>query len=381
MDDSTNDDKFAGKQNEYYEKNVTELFEEKELKIKWHKEILENDSMQEYFKNFNPHSIDTFISFYLAEKYLAYKYADSYQRRADTKRSRWIDAAEKHLKIIQHKKMFDAQCLWRAEQIQLEGVAISFDFRCWIKDILNCPFIEAVTEDDIRMYQDYLATTDFDYRDDDDFHDMQNYDRFRENYHGDEDEGTPLPDWYDYHNLRTGNSSLLLLPDIRGEKEDFYIELFRDDACKDAPPPAPYVPDTRGILMTSDIEKMTFFVKTFEDEETRVKYGNYLAVNKKQEDTDFDLGDLLYDLKNEEEVFPIAAHHDYREALFKAYNSFYAKKLAEYLPIAHQQYLFNRQMGLITKAPDNFYLGLRGKYLNMILDGRALNGEPRNLDF
>ena len=77
-DNINNEDENIKTHSNRFEKSVTELFKEKELKIKWHKEILENASMQEHFKNFHPASIDSFISFYLIEKYFAYKYADSY---------------------------------------------------------------------------------------------------------------------------------------------------------------------------------------------------------------------------------------------------------------------------------------------------------------
>ena len=54
---------------ERFQSSVTELYNEKELKTKWHKEILENPSMQEYFKSFSSSSIESFISSYLIDKY------------------------------------------------------------------------------------------------------------------------------------------------------------------------------------------------------------------------------------------------------------------------------------------------------------------------
>ena len=265
MEDNTNNEnENLNTHSNRYEKSVSERFEEKELKIKWHKEILENESMQNHFKNFHPASIDSFISFYLIEKYFAYKYADSYERRVEEKRSRWIDEAHDHLKMIQNKKLFDLQCLWRAERIALEGVHICYDFEAWGEDILNCPFLEPVTKDDIRMYQDFLPNADVDFREISNLYELQDYDQIKEGYTADEDVD-PMPDWYDYHNVRTGNSALLLLlPDTRGQKEDFYIGLYREDSMKDQPTRAPYVMEDRPYLSTSNLEKVLFFVKTFE---------------------------------------------------------------------------------------------------------------------
>ena len=367
---------------ERYEKGVTELLEEKELKTKWHKEILENLSMQEHFKNFHPASIDTFISFYLSEKYFAYKYADSYERRVEEKRSRWIDEAHEHLKIIQNKKLFDLQCLWRAEQIELKEVRISYDFMAWREDILNCPFLEPITKGDIEMYQDFLLTADIDFRSISDQHDLQNYDEFKENYVGGDDEGELLPDWYEFHNLRTGNSALLLLPDTRGEKEEFYADIFRKDRDKDKPPYEPSAFDTRPFLMTYDKEKMNFFVSTFEDEETQKKYANYAEINKKNEYEDhYEVNELIMYMDEEDEYIPIEAHYNYREALYKAYNTFKLKKLAEHMSLAHEQYLFNQKMGFTIENEHTFYHGLSENHLEMILKGRELNGEPRDLNF
>jgi hypothetical protein len=381
MEDNTNADENIGRYTARYEKGITELLEEKELKTKWHKEILENASMQEHFKNFNPVSIDTFILFYLTEKYLAYKYADSYERRVEEKRTRWIDAAHNHLKIIQHKKLFDLQCLWRAEQITLEGINICYDFMVWKDNILDCPFIEPISKADIDMYQEFLLTADIDYRYIIDLYDLQNYDELKANYTGDEDDGMPPPDWYDFHNMRTGNSSLMILPDIRGDKEEFYADLSRRDRVKDLPPSAPYVPDDRPYLTTSNLEKITFFVTTFEDEETRKKYANYSEINKKGTMDDDRLDELLLDMAEEDEYIPIESHYDFREALVRAYNAFHLKNITEHMPMAHQQYLLNRKMGFTAEVKDDLYKDLRDMILNMILDGRELNGEERNLEF
>lgn len=382
MDNNINDDdKNLNKYDDRYNKSVTELKEEKELKTKWHKEILENPSIQEYFTGFHPSSIDTFISCYLMEKYLAYKYADSYERRVEQKRSRWIDAAHVHLKIIQHKKLFDLQCLWRAEQITLEGVQITYDFHIWQDDILNCPFIEPITKADIELYQQYLLTADIDYNRINDLDELQNYEEFTAYYTGDESEGLSLPDWYEFHNLRTGNAALMILPDIRGDKEQVYRKLDYEECQKDMPPSAPYVPDSRPFLTAYDLEKMTFFVNTFENEETRKKYANYSELHKKHKDDDFALDELIMEMEEEDEYIPIEAHYDFKQALSIAYNKFNLKNIAAHLPLAHEQYLFNRKMGFTIASENDFYKELRDDLREMILNGRELNGEPRDFNF
>ena len=367
---------------ERFQSSVTELYNEKELKTKWHKEILENPSMQEYFKSFSSSSIESFISSYLIDKYFAYSNADSYQQRAEKKRSRWIDEAEDHLKIILNKKLFDYQCLWRAEKVTNEYIRITNDFLVWQEKIFSCPFIEPLTQEDIKMYQDFLLQTVEDYDNIAEQYELQNYDDFKINYQGNEEDGLQLPDWYEFHNLRTGNSSLLLLPDIRGEKELFYARLFVKDRDKDLPPYIPNPDLNKPHLSAYDKENLLFFVNTYEDEETRIKFANYFEVFKKHTlDRDYDLNELIMYMEEEEEIIPIEAHYDYRTALYIAYNKFKLNKLAEHLPYAYEHYLFNKKMGIPFEEGDNFYEDLSNNCLKMILDGRALNGEPRDLNF
>jgi len=87
---------------EKVEKGIIELVEEKELKIQWHKELAENKSAQTFFKNYNPHSIQSFIDSFIIQKYQVIRYADMYSRMAEEKRSGWINKAHKHLCSVTH---------------------------------------------------------------------------------------------------------------------------------------------------------------------------------------------------------------------------------------------------------------------------------------
>jgi hypothetical protein len=41
---------------------------------------------------------------------------------------KWIGLASKYLEIIQQKKLFDIQCLWRAEKLELKEISICYQF-------------------------------------------------------------------------------------------------------------------------------------------------------------------------------------------------------------------------------------------------------------
>ena len=43
-------------------------------------------------------------------------------------RLKWIDSTFRHFEIILQKKLCDAQCLWRAEMTEYDGVKLWADF-------------------------------------------------------------------------------------------------------------------------------------------------------------------------------------------------------------------------------------------------------------
>ena len=75
MEENQNEDQFLDKYTEdRVAKGITELLEEKELKIKWRREIVENQSIQTFFENYHPNSIQSFIDGYINKKYFAYSF-------------------------------------------------------------------------------------------------------------------------------------------------------------------------------------------------------------------------------------------------------------------------------------------------------------------
>ena len=193
-----------------------------------------------------------------------------------------------------------------------------------------------------------------------------------------------MPEWYEFHNSRTGNGSLLLLPNIRGEKEEFYMTLFRKKNAEEhkakiaASPPQMF--DQRPSISCYEEKDFMFFVETFEDRETQIKMRNYNEDKKSSDNQDIEYDMLVDRMIEENEYIPIEAHYDFREALKKAHTKFQNKKIAEHLPMAHEQYLFNKKMGFLVETKKAFR-EIRKIYYDGILEGRVLNGEPRNFDF
>ncbi|NHN24562.1 hypothetical protein FIA58_002640 [Flavobacterium jejuense] len=377
--DDANLDKYT---KDRIEKGIQELLDEKELKIKWRKEIEQNEAIQAYFKGYQESSISSFINDYLQKKYMWFRFGDMYKKMADDHRSQWIELAHDHLEIILQKKLFDLQCLWRAEQIKVEGVEICFDFVIWQNDILNCPFLEPLTASDIEMYQEYLLSEEAELIDYCSGDEWQDYEERKAGYLNPEGDYLEMPEWYEFHNQRTGNTNLFLLPDIRGEKENFYSDLYfknkeKEKEKKEQPVNTPT--DYKPSLVGYDHEVVSFFVKTFETKDIQSKYKHYEESNSIQDNMYYE--DLIREMIEAKENIPIRANEDFREALVLAHNEYRCKKVADHLPLAFEQYLFNIKMGFSVGGEDLFYTGLRDNYLQRLIEGRVLNGEEPNLDF
>jgi hypothetical protein len=378
--DDSNVDKYT---NEKVEKGIQDLLEEKELKITWRKEIEQNETIQDYFKSYNERSVVSFVDSYINNKYLWYKYGDMYKRMSDENQSQWIVMAHEHLEAILQKKLFDLQCLWRAEQLEIEGVKICFDFNIWENDIFNCPFLEPINKNDIELYQEYLLKNDTEFGRFSISEEWQNYEDIKNSYISDNGE-SEMPAWYEFHNLRTGNSKLLLLPDIRGEKEQFYSELyFKNKEQKIEIKEKQIVIedlDKRLYLENHKKDVVSFFVKTFETKEIQNKFHYYQEANESDNDNEY-YEEIFRDLLENKEYIPISSHYDFKEALKLAYNNFCNKKLSDHLPIALEQYLFNIKMGFSVERDNDFYIELRNTYTQRFMEGRVLNGEEHNLNF
>ena len=77
-----------------------------------------------YFKQFESSEVESFIKNYARQKILWYDLAENLKNWKDSKQDKWLKACFKALIQIQQKKLFNAQCLWRAEKTKLEGVLL-----------------------------------------------------------------------------------------------------------------------------------------------------------------------------------------------------------------------------------------------------------------
>ena len=289
---------------------------------------------------------------------------------------------------IQQKKLFDIQCLWRAEKITIKEIKLTYDFHTWAQKIFSCPFIEPVSEAELDIYIQYLQSENFQHEKDF-FCSWQDHRRIKDAYNNDNAMDN-FPEWYDFHNGRTGLSIYLQFPDIRGEKEEYYLNLWRTEHHKNVKTEQKIMKEIAAEFPLTQIgykphisyyQKgwLSWFVDTFEDEQTQEVFERY-GGEFNFEDYDNTLDDDLDELANADRIVPMQGWFDWREAVHKAADKYRREKIIEAMPSAYQQYRFRVEANLGFEKDEN-YVDLNEWYYNAILRGRELNGEKRDFDF
>jgi hypothetical protein len=338
--------------------------------------------------------------------------------------SAYYKKAEGMLWHIQQKKLFDLQCLWRAEKIQLPGVETTHDFSYWSVDIKRCPFLEPITESEADLLRQYVLSLSFE-KPLLDLYDWDDYEQFTEEHKGDP-QSLAMPEWYHYYNMHRGTESLMLLPDIRGEKEEPYMmtglrdlmdknqpvftetDIVRkekksvqtDDAAEDNdddnddPPPYQSAPlnfpgDRRPWIQIDRDTVFTDFIKEFED----AKLHHIHAIRRRLDENNLPLFDHL-ELDNAMETlrpagdhYPMEPWYRWREAVSRTARKFEQDRLSSEIPAAFDAYLL-REKSQVTpfisrqeKQEIKEAASLLKDKKQWILHGRKLKNEPLNFDF
>ena len=350
-------------------------------------ELRQNEYIQKLVEGYHPMCLQNIIDDYAQKKLYWMEWGEQSKDWVRHVDEEWIEDAHARLEEIQQKKLFDLQCRWRAETITLPKIRVSDDFEKWSKNILNCPFLSPITPEEMAMYEQYIRSNNFEERTFKE--DWQNYDEIKEAYQ-DENSYCEVPEWYDFHNSCTGASTFLLLPDIRGQKEGFYITLVRESdkrliEQKSKTVSTPQAPaETRPFLKYHENNFLAWFVKTFDDAETQELFSkSWDNIYKNNNDDDGEWEDwetMVTELNSAEKPFPMQPWHDWRDALRRTHLEFKKEMLLLAMPIAYEQYLTTIELGLGFAQPDEDPFE-DNWYADMILEGRVLNKEPKNFKF
>jgi len=350
-------------------------------------ELNANPKYLEVFDNYSPFTLDSFKVLYAAIKANVFLYGENYLKCEEDYATRYYKAAQKRFRDIQQKKLFDLQCRWRAEEIKIPEIGTTGDFRLWEEDVLICPFLTPVAQHEFDLYIDFISETS-DYEKIADVDTWQDYDDFKAWQKDDAEKawrGRRYPEWYKFHDSRTGKNYMKQLPDIRGEKEEFYMNIMREKWKKEREEKEKNNPQKEEEKLKNlypsgeDLEK---FMELFED-------GKLLRLHKARDrseemEEDYDLNEAIETLQISEENVEINFNEDWRQGIIEAASGCMRKRLIEELKRFYKDYLFRLSIGLsLEDDPNRYKLGfyIARNLKDDILEAREINGEPRDLNF
>lgn len=358
-------------------------------------ELREKPEIKKLAEEYQPTSVENYVKDYAKEKTDVLEWAPQYAKWRENEEMEWTERAHHCLYEIQQKKLFDIQCLWRAEQMDLGKEVICLDFLNFGNNVFNCTFVPPVTQSEVDLYIQYLQSGNYETQLEF-LMPWQQYESLKKAYNN---EDADFPEWYEFYNGRMGTGMLMLLPDIRGEKERFYYGLEHDArtraeheaAAKPAPAPQPdakpvAAADPQPTLNSTRRGFLSWFIRTFEDKET-LELAEAAGAFHSLDDPRYELMELEEYLEKAREPMPVEPCHDWREALGRALATYTTTKIARALPLAFDAYLMRLEAGIPFQKQfdhpghDETIRAMHEEGVCCLKEGRRLNGEPENMDF
>jgi hypothetical protein len=277
-------------------------------------------------------------------------------------------------------------------------VSTSADFDTLSGRIEHCTVIPPIAPAELEMYLDWVRQADYEQDLKDSWggrFEWQRYDDVKGQLDPESDEAhenafmfEEVSAWYEFHNQRTGTGRLLRLPDLRGQKEERYLDAWREhNAAKreaSAPPASTAPPDPRPAhIPYNEIQNLHgVFAQQFESAALNRQRISFETANPPSTWEDEELERVLNFLKDIDEPVPIAAGPDWRLALRQASYAFRKQKLLDSLPQAYEAYCQRQEWG-IAQPPrsEREPHSIATWYNKAILEGRKLLGEPEDFDF
>jgi hypothetical protein len=373
------------KTKENHPPSLEQQVEEKQLEInkmmdKYKEELRTNKRYKEFFNKFNSSSIEDFIENYSLKKARYIIYGKMLKNLNENSTLRRQIEAEERLWEIQRKKLFDLECKWRAEAIRIPEIEITTDFEYWEKNIENCPFLTPISEEEFEMYIEYLKSEDFyDFKME---YVYMSYKNIKEIYF----ENNSLPPWFEYYNLRKGTSTLITYPDVRGEKEEYYINIwqnYKSSRLSTKRKPKELTRDTRPFLNSHELSIIEDFIKKYEDDKILEYFQLYESELSKSND---EVDQAVKILKESDETIPIESNYDWKSALMQTARKYEKKKLAEALRVAYNKYKYRLLVGIAQESLTHesniqWIKEWRDEVKKKITKARELINEPADLNF
>ncbi len=336
-----------------------------------------NPRYKEFFARYDSSSVKWFIEDYSRRKAEYMDHGEEFSKYEEKDLLRFETEGAERLMEIQLKKLFNCECLGRAENLRIPAVEQAWDFRYWENHIERCPFLSPITEEEVELYADYVLSDRFEEDPDMAWDDL----RFRAEW--DDDGDFDYPEWFTLYDLRFGTGLLFKLPDIRGEKESFYLDLChaeerkKAEEGKESTPP----PDNLPRIAYNDLAFIETFIRQFEDGKMLRHFRTMENFHERYDDGD--LEEAMEILRYAEEPVPVDAADNWKDAIINAADRFRRRKLAEGVRAAYSEYLIRLENKLSAdeKGADDFVDTIRKKIKENLIKGRVMNGEPPDLNF
>ncbi len=393
---------FGFPMSDYVRGVITKLIERNRVVQATITDLRTNPKFKEFFSQYHPDSIGPFIQFIARNKGSLFESGNSLDNLQERRIMDPHLRARLGLNEILQKKLFIKHCLWRAEKLIIPGVDICHDFTYWGQNVAKCPFLDPITAEDVDLYTQYILSDDFELEYDSPFA-YQQYEYFKNEYQN-EDEGSSMPEWYQFYDIRKGTSSLLILPDIRGKKEKKYLDAANAlemktqkeaEIAAGSPPPIKRM-DYYNIMynvvecvfenedddLIRGFKQTNFFYEGKYDED-----GELIEEDEYDDEPDGEAMDALSKLEYIPFKVPVKAHYDWKQGLVQALYKYETRQVADAMKVVYEDYLMRRELGM---EPDNLlefedreeqWKKNNDLHRERILKGRELKGEPRDFNF
>jgi hypothetical protein len=371
-------------------KELDEFWKQKEIQFK--EELKTLPQYLGYFKGVRPDCIEAFIKSYTSHKVYLLKRVEEYiPYKIETKEMRYQQRTERTFRIILQKKLFNIQCLWRAEKIEIPEIRLCADFYYWEDHVEDCPFLEPVTEQEIEVMKMFLRSDNYS---DSTQHWLCRWQDY-EDMHTVDEEGFLfyLPEWYDFYDIYMGTTYLMKLPNIRGDKESFYrkltIQAYKDEQLKNKKD-TPVLPPTIALsYLHARYEDFTRFMHVCENEYVKTlnkEFNKAREANRRTEE-DEEVDEAIRLLEEAEQPVYMPGGLEWKEAIIKCGRQYINTIIADELDVVFESYQMLQDLKMTKSYDEKTLLEAyhQVKLINMmeedILGGRELNGEPRDFNF
>lgn len=310
-------------------------------------QIKQLEKVQQWLKEYDEWDVDNIISYFEESQAREEKYKNYYRERRLQEQQEAEDAALLCLKVILHKKLFNMECQWRANEVELP-LDITWSFHKYENNLFEATFLEPITQEELDTFIDYCLSDEYEHFD---LSMAQNYEKLVA-YGTGQKYNTPFeavdrllnpdphyPHWYAWYDRHFGTGELLKLPDERGDGEQVLLSAYHKGKGTDmsgiiegfqnigkTKTLVAFHPDFMAFAEHIGDHRMRTFFKTqtehlheFETEDGK-RWINYLE-------------NIFY------QKIPISAADDWRKAVREAGFRHLQQNTAKVLPALYDQYL------------------------------------------